>query len=726
MILFLNEITEDLYPHIGRKARGLAILYQQYRYYIPASFVITNGVNLTTERAQKSILAAFDLFQVDSVAVRSSPVVEDEKIHSLPGKFITVLDTPRAKLLSTVQSLLTSSPVGYPMNMIVQPMIYGVFSGACYSWDPLKNDGQLLVEMVAGMGHEALENQLAPISINLNRANEDFKDQIQKIDNKLSFSKINNKELITTLLKELHRNSLELEVIFGSPVNIEWAWSQDKLFILKCQSMTIEKIATSNITGTKIKEDKLKLVVNSKLEKNSKGNFNYNWSTKHPLWMMEYDFNVKSSARNVADYPCFFNNIDKFLKRNNNTYKFFTRRNNSIGMSMRKIEKMMDHAEHCYGQQRDYFDYLAGCDFDNMKPKILLNHFEQALNFYANHIALYSATESEVLDFVCRPLLEKISHDELLLLFKPGEQDLLVQEKNDWQRVLTEPFSTNNILTHIRKYPFLTFRYHSIEQLIMSFSELYKQQQGMSNISPLVANTNEIESYKTKFLSQYPEFKSRVSLINRISTNRVKIMNGWVGIDYFLTPFFSCLAKKYNENIEDIIKSYRINDIKNLIIHGDKLNPYIKMQRCDAMVWLSINGLVSISQGITAKKIIYRLERKTQSVSALSGIVASKGNAKGKAVIINCNDIKNYQKVNEKFQTGDILVSDTIQPDMYDLIKRSAAVITNEGGLLSHAAIICREINIPCMVQVSGATRLINDGQIVELANGELKIVSGW
>ncbi|WP_186379288.1 hypothetical protein, partial [Yersinia massiliensis] len=81
-------ITEDLHPHIGKKARGLAILYQQYRYYIPASFVITNGIDLTSERAKKSILAAFDLFQVDSVAVRSSPVVEDEKIHSLPGKMI--------------------------------------------------------------------------------------------------------------------------------------------------------------------------------------------------------------------------------------------------------------------------------------------------------------------------------------------------------------------------------------------------------------------------------------------------------------------------------------------------------------------------------------------------------------------------------------------------------------------------------------------------------------
>lgn len=726
MILFLNEITEDLHPHIGKKARGLAILYQQYRYYIPASFVITNGIDLTSERAKKSILAAFDLFQVDSVAVRSSPVVEDEKIHSLPGKFITVLDTPRDKLLSTIQSVLTSSPVGYPVNMIVQPMVYGIFSGVCYSWDPLKNNGQLLVEMVAGMGHEKLENQLSPISINLNRSDEDFKDQIHKIDNKLSFSKIKNKELITTLLKELHRNSLELEVIFGSPVNIEWVWSQDKLFILKCQSMSSAKEEISNGISTEKKDSKLKRVVNSKLDKNAKGNFNYNWSAKDPLWMMEYDFNVKSSAKNVADYPYFLNNTDKFLKRNNNTYKFFTRRNNLNGMSIRKIEKMMDYAEHCYSQQRDYFDYLAGCDFDNMKPKVLLNHFEQALNFYANHIALYSATESEVLDFVCHPLLEKISHDELLLLFKPNEQDLLVQEQNDWQQLITEPLSTEKILTHIRMYPFLTFRYHSIEQLIISFSELYKQHQGMNNVSPLVANINEKECYKTKLLSKYPEFKNRISLINRMSTNRIKMRNGWVGINYFLNPFFYSLAKKHNEHIEDIIKSYRINDIKNLIMHGDKLNPYIKMQRCDAMVWLSINGLVSISQGIAAKKIIYRLERMTQISTELSGVVASKGNARGKAVIIHCNDVKNYQLINERFQSGDILVSDMIQPEMYDLIKRSAAVITNEGGLLSHAAIICRESNIPCMVQVSEATRLINDGQIVELTDGELKIVSGW
>ncbi|CQD43366.1 PEP-utilizing enzyme [Yersinia mollaretii] len=728
MILFLNEITTDLYPHVGEKARSLAILYQQYRYYIPASFVIDYGVDITSVLVQKRILAAFDLFQVDAVAVRASSVAEDEKTHSLSGKCLTVLNTSRDQLLTVVQSVMASGPAGYSVNVIVQPMLHGAFSGICHSWGTQGDNGKLLIEMISGMSHNVAGNQLVPISLNLNRCDEAFSEQIQKIKNKLSISAIANNELITTILKELRRTVLELERVFGGPVNIEWCWSYDKLYILKCQPVVFEKkveeIAISN--SSKTKSNKLSLMASGKLVKPPKGNFHYNESTQGPLWMMEHSFNIKSSKKNVSDYPCFFTSADKYLKKNNNTYQYFTRSSHSDELSINKIEKMMGYADHCYSQQREYFDYLVDCDFDNMKTKVLLNHFEQALSFYANHIALYSATEPQVLHFVYSPLLDEISHDELLSLLKPDEDNLIVQEKNDWQQLLSEPFSPDSVLAHIKKYPFIAFSYYSAEQQMLAFEAIYYQQKSISSDASTVNNANEVVCHKTRILSKYPEFKSKVNLINRISINRERMKNGWIGIGYFLNPLFHSLAKRYNETVDDILKTYRVNDIKRLIMYGDKLDSYVKMQRTDNMIWLSSNGLLTICQGISAKKITYRLEKVTQNVSDLSGIIASKGSAKGKAVIVHSDDIKNYQKVNDKFKDGDILVSDVTQPNMYDLIKRSSAVITNEGGLLSHAAVICREINIPCLVQVSGATTLINDGQIVELIDGELKIVSGW
>ncbi len=49
--------------------------------------------------------------------------------------------------------------------------------------------------------------------------------------------------------------------------------------------------------------------------------------------------------------------------------------------------------------------------------------------------------------------------------------------------------------------------------------------------------------------------------------------------------------------------------------------------------------------------------------------------------------------------------------DLIEAMYRSAAVITEEGGILSHASVVCRELGKPCCIGVKDATRLLRDGQ---------------
>jgi pyruvate,water dikinase len=55
------------------------------------------------------------------------------------------------------------------------------------------------------------------------------------------------------------------------------------------------------------------------------------------------------------------------------------------------------------------------------------------------------------------------------------------------------------------------------------------------------------------------------------------------------------------------------------------------------------------------------------------------------------------------------------QPNIVDIAQRASAIITDEGGMLCHAAIISREFGIPCVVGTHKATKILKDGDMVEV-----------
>ena len=76
-------------------------------------------------------------------------------------------------------------------------------------------------------------------------------------------------------------------------------------------------------------------------------------------------------------------------------------------------------------------------------------------------------------------------------------------------------------------------------------------------------------------------------------------------------------------------------------------------------------------------------------------------------------------------QKGDILIAETTSPEVMPACSKAAAIVTNQGGLMSHAAIVSRELNIPCIVATENATSIFRTGDQVEVdANkGVVKIL---
>ncbi|MEK6889608.1 MAG: PEP-utilizing enzyme [Nanoarchaeota archaeon] len=68
-----------------------------------------------------------------------------------------------------------------------------------------------------------------------------------------------------------------------------------------------------------------------------------------------------------------------------------------------------------------------------------------------------------------------------------------------------------------------------------------------------------------------------------------------------------------------------------------------------------------------------------------------------------------------KMKAGDVLVSTMTTPDFVVLMQKSGAIITDLGGILSHASIVSREINKPCVIGTRFATQILKDGDLVEV-----------
>jgi len=67
------------------------------------------------------------------------------------------------------------------------------------------------------------------------------------------------------------------------------------------------------------------------------------------------------------------------------------------------------------------------------------------------------------------------------------------------------------------------------------------------------------------------------------------------------------------------------------------------------------------------------------------------------------------------FQDGEIIVSPMTMPSYISIMKRAVAFVTNEGGILCHAAIVARELCKPCIIGAKIATHVLKDGDLVEV-----------
>lgn len=180
---------------------------------------------------------------------------------------------------------------------------------------------------------------------------------------------------------------------------------------------------------------------------------------------------------------------------------------------------------------------------------------------------------------------------------------------------------------------------------------------------------------------------------------------------FYALPLFREIAKRMKIKSEDI--SYLQQSEIEAFLDGkyDISQKIIKERKKGFVLYLSNNNELICLQGDEIQGALsqFKLFFEERNDKFIQGTVAFKGKVSGKVAIVR--GIKDLDKV----KIGYILVAVTTHPDYVPAMRKSAAIVTDEGGITSHAAIIAREFGIPCIVGTQRATKILHDGDLVEV-----------
>jgi len=200
--------------------------------------------------------------------------------------------------------------------------------------------------------------------------------------------------------------------------------------------------------------------------------------------------------------------------------------------------------------------------------------------------------------------------------------------------------------------------------------------------------------------------------------------------DLFFAPesIFGSFLKKTAKQLDaskDEIWSYSFEEMENLF-NGKKVSKEVISERQKAYVIYATQQGIHSFVGKEAEDFI-KNNFSQSNATIIKGKVANKGKitATAKVIKVGLSDYGKLSKVIDEMEQGQVLVAETTEPSIITACKKASAIVTNQGGMMSHAAIISREMNIPCIVGTSIATDVIKDGDLVEVDanNGVIKIL---
>lgn len=230
-----------------------------------------------------------------------------------------------------------------------------------------------------------------------------------------------------------------------------------------------------------------------------------------------------------------------------------------------------------------------------------------------------------------------------------------------------------------------------LKNLIIKYFKLYKSPYPYFNITLFAEELEE----KKEIIRTMADLR----LLGRSSFNKTHKL---------IKPLFEEVGRKFGLSAEEV-NCLKPKEILSLL-NGNRLDIKKIMrdrQHCYFMFHEG-NFVLKENEVYVIEEELAR-EPSKEPTNILKGRGTFQSLYKGKVKIIKT------RKDIEKMDYGDVMVSRMITPDlMIECIKKAGAIITDEGGLTCHAAVLSRELNIPALIGTGNATKLLKDGDLIE------------
>lgn len=288
-------------------------LLQKHKYNEVKNLILQTKVSKNFEN---EIFSQFNKLNSKTVAVRSSAQNEDGKEKSFAGQFETFLYVTKEDLIKSIKKCWCSNFDNnvveyskgdielYAMNVIVQEMISAEYSGVAFSLDPTsRSKNYSVIEVVKGDGEKLVSGLETPTTILVQR-------YLKEVD-------FYNGDFLPDqkIIIQIEENLLEIEKLYGLPVDVEWCVKNNSLYILQARPITAFNIIKERFDLTLTREDCL-----YELETYRNGEFFGILNlTKHYYFEPLFYYNAKSEMVEIyynwhaleENPPSFFRELEK-------------------------------------------------------------------------------------------------------------------------------------------------------------------------------------------------------------------------------------------------------------------------------------------------------------------------------------------------------------------------------------------------------------------------------
>lgn len=230
-------------------------------------------------------------------------------------------------------------------------------------------------------------------------------------------------------------------------------------------------------------------------------------------------------------------------------------------------------------------------------------------------------------------------------------------------------------------------------------------------------------AYERLLETKDPVLQKNLDDLAKLKFEGREILNAYIFEDGVLHSLLRGIARRYLKHEDD--GEFLFSAELLGLYDGMKVPTETIRQRRDAFGCVSFAGEVRFFTYEEAVRIWDELHEVRKSGS-IRGTIANRGVASGRVVIAPMLvSPKAIAEVAARMKNGDVLVAESTTPELMSLCNKAAAIVADQGGMLSHAAIVSRELGIPCIIGAGNATELLNDGDLVEVdaEQGVVKIL---